>query len=493
MEAAVGIIMTTEIFNKEYIMRVLEHLEPKRVFYYFEELSKIPHGSQNTKKISDWIVDFAKQNNLKYIQDEYNNVIIIKQASKGYENADAIILQGHIDMVCEKDEGCKKDMEKEGLDLLTDGDFISAEGTTLGADNGIAVAMMMAVLESEELNHTRIEAVFTVDEEIGMLGADKIDLSMLSGKKLINIDSEDEGVFTVSCAGGNLTKTRIPVTREDFNGKTFLLRISGLKGGHSGIEIDKGRANASILMGRVLYEISQKCELRIISVTGGVKDNVITSEAESIVCVSSEDAVKNLKMNFSDEYRSTDPEIKIEVTEIEYSVPLDCESTKNVVRMLTLIPNGVIEMSADIPGLVQTSLNLGIVKTTDTDFITGSCVRSSKESQKDMLSNRIAILSETLGGKAEISGDYAGWDYLENSDLRRLMVKVFLEQYGYEPKIEAIHAGLECGVLASKIPGLDCISIGPNLLEIHTPRERMSASSVARVWKMITETLTRMI
>ena len=472
-------------------MRVLEDLEPKRVFYYFEELSKIPHGSQNTKKISDRIVEFAKEHDLKYIQDESNNVIIIKEASKGYENADAVILQGHIDMVCEKDADCKKDMENEGLDLAINGDFIYAKGTTLGGDNGIAVAMMMAVLESDELKHPKIEAVFTVDEEIGMLGADKIDLSMLSGRKLINMDSEDEGVFTVSCAGGNLTKTKIPVKRTDFDGKTFSIKVSGLKGGHSGIEIDKGRANANILMGRVLYEISQKCELRIISVNGGVKDNVITFESESIVCVSSEEGFLSLQQSFSDEYRSTDPDIRVDVYEAEYSMPLDFESSKNVIRMLTLIPNGVIEMSADIKGLVQTSLNLGIVKTTETEFITGSCVRSSKESQKKMLSQRIAILSETLGGTTEILGDYAGWDYLEDSDLRKLMVEVFLEQYGYEPKIEAIHAGLECGVLAAKIPGLDCISIGPNLLEIHTPRERMSVSSVERVWKMIKEVLKK--
>lgn len=470
-------------------MRILENLEPKRVFYYFEELCKIPHGSKNTKKISDFLVSFAKKQGLKYIQDESNNVIITKEATAGYENKNAVILQGHLDMVTEKEADCKKDMEKEGLDLEVHGDFLSALGTTLGGDDGIAVAMMMAVLESEDLKHPKIEAVFTVDEEIGMLGAEAIDISMLEGRRLINIDSEEEGIFTVSCAGGNVTKASIPITREDFDGKTFRIKICGLRGGHSGIEIDKGRANSNILMGRVLYDISQNTDLRIISVNGGEKDNVITSETESLICVSTDADVKKMQEIFKREYRATDPDIRVETETAEYEAPLDLKSSKNVIRMLSLIPDGVIEMSAEIKGLVQTSLNLGIVKTTDTELITGSCVRSSKDSRKNMLSEKIAILSESLGGKTEILGDYTGWDYLENSSLRKTMVEVFLKQYGYEPKIEAIHAGLECGVLASKIEGLDCISIGPDILDIHTPRERMSISSVARVWKMLTETL----
>ncbi len=477
-------------------MGVLDNLKPGKVFYYFEELSKIPHGSGNMKAVSDWLVSFAKQKGLEFIQDENYNVIIIKEATKGYETAEPVILQGHIDMVCEKDADCTKDMEKEGLDLAIDGDFIYAKGTTLGADNGIAVAMMMAILDSEDLAHPRVEAVFTVDEEIGLLGASSIDLSMLKGKKLLNIDSEDEGVFTVSCAGGNLTKAMLPVSREDFEGKTFSVRISGLAGGHSGIEIDKGRANSNILMGRVLYEISQKCELRIASVNGGVKDNVIPGKTESIICVSSSEAVNEavLKMQeiFANEYRATDSGIKVEAIETEYVKPLNLESTKNAVRMLTLIPNGVMEMSADIKDLVQTSLNLGVVKTSENEFITGSCVRSSKESQKEMLCKRIAVLAETLGGKTEVLGDYPGWDYKADSPLRELMIKVFSEQYGYEPKVEAIHAGLECGILAAKIPGLDCISFGPNLSDIHSPKERMSVSSVERVWKMVLEILKRM-
>lgn len=476
-------------------MRILENLEPKKVFYYFEELSKIPHGSGNMQKVSNWLVDFAKARNLEVIQDKSYNIIIIKEATPGYETKEALILQGHIDMVCEKDADCTKDMENEGLDLALDGDFVFAKGTTLGADNGIAVAIMMAILDADNLKHPRIEAVFTVDEEIGLLGASAIDLSMLKGKKLLNIDSEVEGIFTVSCAGGNMTKCTIPISRDDFNGETVKISIEGLKGGHSGIEIDKGRANADILMGRVLYKISQACELRIVSVNGGVKDNVISGKSECVACVSSKkaicDVISEMQEAFQNEYRATDPDIKISVDSAAYEKPLNLESTKNVVRMLTLLPNGVVEMSADIEGLVQTSLNLGVVKTTDSEFITGSCVRSSKETQKEMLCEKIAILAESLGGKTEIFGDYPGWDYRADSPLRDLMIAVFKNQYGYEPKVEAIHAGLECGILASKISDLDCISFGPNLTDIHSPREKMSVSSVERVWKMVVEILER--
>lgn len=474
-------------------MRVLENLQPERVFYYFEEMSKIPHGSQNMQKISDWLVEFAKKNNLSYIQDDLYNVIIIKEASEGYENKEPIILQGHIDMVCEKDADCTKDMEHEGLDLISDGDFVYADGTTLGADDGIAVAMMLAVLEEESIRHPRVEAVFTVDEEIGLIGATGIDLSMLKGKRLLNIDSEVEGIFTVSCAGGNVTKCEIPIAREEYTGQTLKIIIDGLKGGHSGIEIDKGRANANILMGRVLYEISQVCELRIIGVNGGVKDNVISGKSESLVCVSSKNALEDviLKMQdiFKNEYRVTDPDIKISVQSADYALPMNSKSTNYVISVLNLIPNGVIEMSADIEGLVQTSLNLGVVKTTESLFITTSCVRSSKESQKQMLCKKIAILAESLGGQSEISGDYPGWDFKADSPLRDKMVEIYKKQYGEEPKVEAIHAGLECGILASKIEDLDCISFGPNLFDIHSPRERMSVSSVQRVWEMLVAVL----
>lgn len=476
-------------------MRILEKTEPKEVFYYFEELCKIPHGSENTKPVADWLTSFAKEHNLEYYRDNSDNVIIIKEATPLFEKKEPIILQGHTDMVCQKTPDCKKDMDKEGIDIEVNGDFISAKGTTLGADNGIAVSMMMAILASQEIEHPRIEAVFTSNEEIGLLGASAIDLSKLSGRRLINLDSEDEGVFTVSCAGGNLTKAVIPVTREAFDGTPIVIKISGLSGGHSGIEIDKGRANANILMGRLLYKISKACDMRLVFADGGLKDNAIPAEAQAGILVSDEakatEVVKSFENDIKNEYRVTDKNIKVEVTRAEYSISMTEESTKKIITFLACAPNGIEAMSADIEGLVQTSLNLGVLKTEKDRVLAGFCVRSSKESQKIMLSERIQALVKSLGGSVEIIGDYPGWDYKEESSLRDLLVEVFLSQYGYEPKIEAIHAGLECGILASKIPNLDSISIGPDLKEVHTPREKMSIPSVERVWKMLLEVLKR--
>ena len=476
-------------------MRILENIEPKEVFYYFEELCKIPHGSFNTKPVADWLVDFAKNNNLEYSRDNSDNVIIIKEATSGYEEKEAIILQGHTDMVCQKTADSKKDMDKEGIDIVLDGDCISAKDTTLGADNGIAVAMIMAVLASSSISHPRIEAVFTSNEEVGLLGASEIDLSNLSAKRLINIDSEDEGVFTVSCAGGNMTKATIPVEREDFNGKAVLIKISGLSGGHSGIEIDKGRANANILMGRALYKISKADNVRLVFASGGLKDNAIPVETVAKLLVTDEnkalDIVKRLQDEFKNEYSTTDKNVKIELEFSEYETPMTKDSTRKIISFLMSAPNGVEEMSADVLGLVQTSLNLGVLKTEEDKVTASFCVRSSKESQKIMLTERVSALSEAVGGNVEVFGDYPGWDYKKDSPLRDLLVDVFKSQYGYEPKIEAIHAGLECGILASKIEGLDSISIGPDLKEVHTPRERMSACSVERVWKMLLEVLKR--
>lgn len=470
-------------------MRVLENIEPKSVFYFFEELCKIPHGSTNSKPIADWLVEFAKNRGLEYYRDNSDNVIIIKEAVSGYETKEPVILQGHTDMVCQKAPDCKKDMEKEGLDLDIDGDFVFAKGTTLGADNGIAVSMMLAVLDSSDLKHPRIEAVFTSDEEIGLLGASSVDLSNLKANRLINLDSEDEGIFTVSCAGGNRTQCSIPISREEFDGKTVKIKVSGLCGGHSGIEIDKGRANADILIGRILYDINKKTNMRLVSVNGGLKDNAIVNEAEAQISVFDEaevfKAVKESEEFFKAEYNKTEPDLKLITEACDYSLPMSEKSTKDIITFLMCAPNGIEAMSSDIEGLVQTSLNLGVLNTSEHEVVASFCVRSSKESKKEMLTKKLSCITEALGGKTEVFGDYPGWDYAENSPLRDLMIEVFKEQYGYEPKIEAIHAGLECGILASKKPGLDCISIGPDLREVHTYREKMSVSSVERTWKLI--------
>lgn len=477
---------------------MLEKLQPERVFYYFEKMCGIPHGSRNTKQISDFCVDFAKEQGLEYYQDADNNVIIIKEASAGYENAEPVIIQGHLDMVCEKTADCPKDMEKEGLDIYIDGDEVKAKDTTLGGDDGIAVAMALAILEDKTLSHPRVEAVFTVDEEIGLLGAGSIDVSPLKGKTMINIDSEDEGIFTVSCAGGNTSDCRLPITRADYEGVVYTIEITGCKGGHSGVEINKGRSNPNVLMGRLFQDIKERASLQIISVEGGLKDNAIPVQAKAVV-VCDQDiviraSVEEMQKVFSEEFAAADPDIQITLTKADNvkEKVMEPVSTDRVIRMLTETPNGVQKMSQDIEGLVQTSLNMGIVQT-QADYVRMSfCVRSSVDSEREMLNEQIGALLKELGGTMNVEGAYPGWEYKKDSRLRDLMVDVFKEQYGKEPTVEAIHAGLECGMFAGKIPGLDCVSIGPNLNQIHTVRESMNIPSVQRVYEFVLEVLKRM-
>ena len=477
-------------------MAVLEHLEPKSVFHFFEELCAIPHGSSNTRQISDWLMTFARERNLEVYQDKLNNVIMIKEASPGYEHAAPVILQGHMDMVCEKTADCLKDMEKEGLDLAVEGDTIYAINTTLGGDDGIAVAMALAVLDAQDLQHPRVEAVFTVDEEIGMLGAAGLDVSCLKGRQLLNIDTEEEGIFTVSCAGGVVAQCVLPLEREPFEGTGLKITVGGLTGGHSGIEIGEGRGNSNLLMGRVLCAAAKKIDLRLVDVNGGLKDNAIPRETVATVVTAEPETLKALceemDVILKNEYRIADPDVFVAVSETEAGVPMDEETTRKICCFLSVVPNGVQTMSAEIPGLVQTSLNLGILKTSETELYSASCVRSSVESQKKMLVDRIRCLGEMLGAEVTAQGDYAGWEYRPDSPLRNLLAEVFEEQNGYQPKIEAIHAGLECGVLISKMPGLDCISIGPDITEIHTVKERLHIASTQRLWNLVTETLKRM-
>ena len=477
-------------------MQVLKHLEPQKVFSFFESMCTIPHGSGNTKAISDWCVAFAKERGLEHYQDTKNNVIIIKEAAPGYEKAEPVILQGHLDMVCAKHPDCTKDMDKEGLDLAVDGDYVYARGTTLGGDDGIAVAMALAILDDQNLPAPRIEAVFTIDEEIGLLGATDLDVSPLKGRKMLNLDSETEGIFTVSCAGGNSTACILPISRTAFCGTALTITVGGLTGGHSGAEIHKGRANSNMLMGRVLYALAQNNPLRIQWVDGGLKENAIPSQTKAAVVVSdpqqAQSLVHEMELALQNEYRTTDPSLFLKVEPAQADQPaLDQTSTEKVICMLLCLPNGIQAMSADIPGLVQTSLNMGVLCTDETTVQASYSIRSSVESQKQMLKDRLECLMKQLGGRTVFSGEYTGWQYQEHSPLRELMVEVFREQYGKDPSIEAIHAGLECGVLAGKLAELDCVSLGPDLLEVHTPRERMSISSVQRVWNFILEVLKR--
>ncbi len=479
-------------------MSVLGHLQPQDVLHYFEELCAIPHGSGNTKAISDYCVAFAKARGLKVRQDALNNVIIWKEAAAGYENAPGVIIQGHLDMVCAKALDCPVDMEKEGLRLRTDDQWIWAEGTSLGGDDGIAVAMGLALLADDSLPAPKLEVIFTVDEEVGMEGATGLDVWDVESRLMLNLDSEAEGVLTVSCAGGVRASCHIPVERGEANGVCRRIVIEGLTGGHSGVEIHKGRANSNMVMGRLLNAIDQEMPLRIAELSGGQADNAIAARTEAVILVPEEEAeraaaiVRSYEAVFQNEYAVADPGLKVTMSCAETSVlPLTLTATDRVLAALVLMPNGIQTMSMDIDGLVQTSLNLGILRLEDQELVTTAAVRSSVTSEKAMICNRLELLTQLLGGCTAYAGEYPGWEYLRNSPLRELTADVCEKQSGKPPVIEAIHAGMECGIFTGKLPGLDCVSIGPDMMDIHSEREKLSVGSVARVWALVKEVLRR--
>ena len=478
-------------------MMLSEELYPQRVFYYFEQIAAIPHGSRNTKAISDFLVNFAKEHNLVWYQDENNNVVIVKEASAGYEAAEPIIIQGHMDMVCEKEKGVDIDFEKDGLKLYIDGDFLKAEGTTLGGDDGIAVAYALALLDSQEIAHPKLEVVITVDEEIGMLGADAIDLSMLTGHTMLNIDSDVEGSFLTGCAGGMAVNVTLPIKRVMQSGEKVALTITGLEGGHSGSEIDKEHGNANILMGRLLRALFEETPFGIISLAGGLKDNAIPRECVTELLVPQENVnlvkeiADKLDIELKKEFMTADPSVCIEFEDLgkkEESI-LDFGSVSRVIFYLRSVPNGVQHMSQVMHGMVETSLNLGIMELKEDALHTVTSIRSSVGTRKADLLDRVTAIVELLGGEAEVEGDYPAWEYKQDSSLRPQIAKVYKQLYGKDPVFGTIHAGLECGLLSEKIKNLDCVSFGPDNFDIHTPKERLSISSTGRVWDFIVEFL----
>lgn len=478
-------------------MMLSEELYPQRVFYYFEQIAAIPHGSRNTKAISDYLVNFAKEHNLVWYQDENNNVVIVKEASAGYEAAEPIIIQGHMDMVCEKEKGVDIDFGKDGLKLYIDGDFLKAEGTTLGGDDGIAVAYALALLDSQEIAHPKLEVVITVDEEIGMLGADAIDLSMLTGHTMLNIDSDVEGSFLTGCAGGMAVNVTLPIKRVMQSGEKVALTITGLEGGHSGSEIDKEHGNANILMGRLLRALFEETPFGIISLAGGLKDNAIPRECVTELLVPQENVnlvkeiADKLDIELKKEFMTADPSVCIEFEDLgkkEESI-LDFGSVSRVIFYLRSVPNGVQHMSQVMHGMVETSLNLGIMELKEDALHTVTSIRSSVGTRKADLLDRVTAIVELLGGEAEVEGDYPAWEYKQDSSLRPQIAKVYKQLYGKDPVFETIHAGLECGLLSEKIKNLDCVSFGPDNFDIHTPKERLSISSTGRVWDFIVEFL----
>ena len=467
-------------------MGKLANLQPARVFQYFEEIAAIPHGSGNTAAISEYCVTFAKNHGLSVDCDKIGNVIIRKPATKGYENHPTVILQGHLDMVCEKSPQSEHDFEKDGLELGVDGDWLFANGTTLGGDDGIAAAMALAILEADDLSHPPLEALFTVDEEIGLLGAAALDGTMLEGRVLLNIDSEDEGVLTVSCAGGVRADVSLPIEYEYNSWNTYKVTVDGLLGGHSGVEIDKGRLNANMVIGQFLDTLET---YRIVRIEGGQKDNVIPRKATCILTATKD--ITSLGEEFAASLcTENDPDLTVTVEHaVAENYMMTEESTRRIVRFLTTVPNGIVSMSEEIDGLVQTSLNMGILKTEEHAVKIGFGLRSSVNAEKCALLDRVRQTAEECDGSCISHGDYPAWEFQKDSRLRDTMCAVWERLYGSKPKVVAIHAGLECGFLCEKLAGLDAVSIGPDMQDIHTCEERLSISSTERVYRYVCEIL----
>lgn len=479
---------------------IFKGLEPEAVFRNFEALTRIPRSSGNEKQVSDFLVMFAKEHGLEVIQDDTLNVIIKKNATPGYEQSKTVILQGHMDMVAVKDDDLEFDFDKDPIPVVVDGDMIRTKGTTLGADNGIAVAMTMAVLESKTLEHPEITALFTVSEETGMDGVINLNPDHVKGDILINLDSEEEGIFWTSCAGGVNSTVTLPVEWEECPaGKcSYDVVISGLLGGHSGAEIDKNRASAVNLMGRLLYGLDKQVGIDISNVQGGTKTNAIPLKAKATVAVdlsrelNLKEAVAKIENTFKNEYKTSDPGLFIQVNKTENSRILSLQSRENLVSLLRLLPFGVQTMSSDIKGLVESSNNIGIVETKENEVVISNSIRSSVKSRKAEIAERIDAISNLTNACANLSSDYPEWQYKADSPLRELMLKTYRDMYNKEAKVEAIHAGLECGFLKEKVGDIDMISLGPDLFDVHTTKERMIISSAGRVFEFLCQILKRL-
>ncbi len=483
-------------------MRVLEGLQPERVFYFFEEISRIPRGSGNTKAISDYCVEFAKERGLWVKQDEVNNIIIKKPATCGKENSPVVILQGHLDMVTEKTNDSEHDFMKDGLKLMLDGDFVTADSTTLGADNGIAVAYALAVLDSNDLPHPALEVLFTIDEETGMDGAKFIDMSEFEGEYLLNLDCDMEDTLMAGCAGGVRVNGEFQLNRIKVFGTSYTVTVSGLKGGHSGSEIDKERGNANVILGRFFHEIFFDMEeIYIKDFTGGNKDNAIPREASASIVIENDadnivkgvilDKVNEFNKILKNEYAASDGEVYISITENGPVTEMvwDVDSTFDVLDFIMLTPNGPTNMCYGMNGLVETSLNLGITMTEDTCFKTVTTIRSVVASRKENLKKKIISLIEICGGEATVQSDYPEWEYKRNSKLQTLLTDIYRREFNRELKVDVIHAGLECGYLLQKKPGLDIVSFGPVMHDIHTTEERLSISSTELTYRFLLKIL----
>ncbi len=477
---------------------MLEDLDPKPVFRFFEELTKIPRCSGNEKQVSDYLVGFAKEKKFEVVQDKALNVIIRKPGTAGYEKSPAVIIQGHMDMVCEASKASSHDFSVDPLSLVIDGDVLRADDTTLGADNGIAVAYGLAILDSTDIPHPPIELLVTTSEETGMNGAFALDADHLTGKTLLNIDAEEEGVLFVSCAGGLNLACEFDTTWKKATGGALLIEVSGLKGGHSGLEIVQQRANAIKLLGRVLDAAREAGAFGIAAISGGSKSNAIAREARATVTATApvlkkiRSLVGNLSKDLKAEFAAVDPDVAVAATSADkVARQLDRASTDKIIDFLLIAPNGVQSMSMDLEDLVESSLNLGVLEQSGESIKLTVSVRSSVDSIREGIARALEALAGLVGATSARTGEYPAWQYEADSKIRDLCVSVYKEVTGHDAHVRAIHAGLECGLLREKLPQTDMISFGPNVYDVHTPDEHLSISSVANTWAFLTAVLAK--
>jgi dipeptidase D len=479
-------------------MSVIENLEPKQVWKHFDEIRKIPHCSKHEEKIRKYVLDFAKKHNLKSKTDKTGNVVLSKPASKGMEGKPTVILQGHMDMVCEKNSDVVHDFTKDPIKLKLKGDILTADGTTLGADNGIGLAISLAILEDNTLKHGPIEALFTVDEETGLTGAFAMESNMLTGKILLNLDSEDFGVITVGCAGGGDSKIQLPLKTQPINGnlESVTAKVSGLRGGHSGVDIHEQRGNAVKLLTRMLWKARDGYKFYLTEIKGGDKHNAIPREAYAKISIDKSEknkfisTLKTEEKNILQEIKPIDPKFKLEVEDIDrLHTTLTNDSQSKLLNLLHGLPHGVDKMSYDIPDLVETSTNLATVSINKKDAVIGLSTRSSIKSALQDFRDRIRAVAALSGAKVTEGKPYPGWKPNLDSNILKLSKKIFKDMYGKDPKVEAIHAGLECGIIGEKFSGMDMISIGPTIKYPHSPEEQVHVSTVDKFYKYVLKIL----
>ena len=478
----------------------ISEFKPEKFFYYFEQISAIPHGSFNTDAIADYCMDFAKERGLAAQRDEAGNVLICKDATPGYEICEPVMIQGHLDMVCEKTLDCTLDMSREPITLLTDGEWIWADKTTLGADDGVAIALMLGILDSDDIAHPPLECLMTTNEEVGMIGADKLGITGMKSTSMINIDSSFEGIVTAGCAGGLRTEFHFPLEKEASGSVTaFRYQLSGLLGGHSGEEIDQHRQNALVLIGRFLCELSARTDFYISDILCEGKDNVIPPHASVNICCTSECAAefKSAAAEVMDDLRNAfigwEPGIAQELDEISAPAEvLSRESAKKLIFILQNMPLDVLTWHPYVKGAPLSSANIGRAFMTGNDLCLTGMVRSNVTSELDVIANRLKAFAELLGGTFAGRARYPAWDYNKDSRICNLMADSYAELYGKRPEITITHVGLECGILTGHLGNIDMVSIGPDHPDIHTPNEKLSVSSVKRTWDLLIRLFEKM-